>query len=156
MEKFSLREAVGQAVQTEKLGYAFYRAVADKFKEDGGLKELCDTLADKERQHEETFSGLMEVVRDEGAVDWEEVSKYLRAIVESEFFLGNEKSLPSLDRVKTVAEAVRFAIGFEKETLLYFYTIRDLMKEKEVLSRIIEEEKSHIAWLNKFALSAAK
>jgi rubrerythrin len=156
MEKFSLREAVEQAVQTEKLGYAFYRAVAEKFEDDGRMKELCETLADKEREHEKTFSDLAKVVRDEGVVDWEEVSKYLRAIVESEFFLGKEKSLPSLDGVKDVAEAVRFAVGFEKETLLYFYAIRDLIKEKEVLSRIIEEEKSHIVWLNKFGLSVVK
>jgi rubrerythrin len=156
MEKFSLREAVEQAVQTEKLGYAFYRAVAEKFEDDSRMKELCETLADKEREHEKTFSDLAKVVRDEGVVDWEEVSKYLRAIVESEFFLGKEKSLPSLDGVKSVAEAVRFAVGFEKETLLYFYAIRDLIREKDVLSRIIEEEKSHIVWLNKVEFSAAK
>jgi rubrerythrin len=156
MERFSLREAVEQALQTEKLGYEFYRAVAEKFKEDSGMRELCETLAEKERIHEKTFSGLMETVKDAGAVDWEEVSKYLRAIVESEFFLGKEKSLPSLDQVKTVADAVKFAIGFEKETLLYFYGIRDFIKEKEVLSRIIEEEKSHIVWLNGFELSATK
>jgi rubrerythrin len=155
MEKFSLREAVEQAVQTEKLGYAFYRAMAEKFGEDSGMRELCETLAEKERAHEKTFTDLMGVVKDQGAVDWEEVSKYLRAIVESEFFLGKEKSLPSLDRVKTVADAVKFAVGFEKETLLYFYGIRDIIKEKEVLSRIIEEEKSHIVWLNKFGLSAS-
>ncbi len=156
MEKFSLREAVEQAIQTEKLGYEFYRVMAEKFKDNGAMKELCESLAEKERGHEKTFSDLMLDIKEAGEVDWEEVSKYLRAIVESEFFLGKGKSLPSLDGVKTVADAVRIALGFEKETLLYFYGIRDLIMEKEVVSRIIEEEKSHIVWLNRLPFSSVK
>jgi rubrerythrin len=156
MEKFSLREAVEQAIQTEKLGYEFYRVMAEKFNEDRGMKELCETLAEKERVHEKTFSDLMEGVKEAGEVDWEEVSRYLRAIVESEFFLGKGKSLPSLDHVKTAADAVKFAVGFEKETLLYFYGVRDLIQEKGVISRIIEEEKSHIVWLNKLQVTATR
>jgi len=156
MEKFSLREAVEQAIQTEILGYEFYRAMGEKFKENSGMKELCETLAEKERVHEKTFSDLMDGVKEPDEVDWEDVSMYLRAIVESEFFLGKGKSLPSLDHVKTVADALKFAVGFEKETLLYFYGVRDLIKEKDVLSHIIEEEKSHIVWLNKLQVTAAK
>ncbi len=156
MEKFSLREALEQAVQTEKLGYEFYRAMGEKFRENSGMRNLCETLAEKERVHEKKFSDLMAGVTEAGEADWEEVSKYLRAIVESEFFLGKGKSLPSLGPVKTIAEAVRFALGFEKETLLYFYGIRDLIREKDVLSRIIEEEKSHIVWLNTLQQTAAR
>ena len=156
MENFSLREAVEQAIQTERLGYEFYRTMGEKFKENSGMKELCETLAEKERVHEKTFSGLMDGVKESGEVDWEDVSMYLRAIVESEFFLGKGKSLPSLDHVKTVADALKFAVGFEKETLLYFYGVRDLIKEKDVLSLIIEEEKSHIVWLNKLQVTSSR
>jgi rubrerythrin len=150
MEKYSVTEVVEQAVQTEKLGFDFYTTMAEKFKENTGLKELFDTLALKEKSHEKRFSDLKESVKDAGVAEWEEVSKYLRAIVESEFFLGSNKSLPSLDHVKTVLDAVRFALGFEKETLLYFYAIKDVIQEKGVVEQIIEEEKSHITWLDKF------
>lgn len=156
MEKFSLREAVEQAVQTEKLGGAFYQEMAKRFKDNSAMKELCETLAKKELDHEKRFSKLMGVVKDDGDVDWDEVSKYLRAIVESEFFLGKGKSLPSLDGVKTVAEAVAFAMGFEKETLLYFYAIRDMITGKDVVSQIIDEERSHIVWLNRLATGSSK
>ncbi|MEJ2695115.1 MAG: ferritin family protein [Candidatus Sulfobium sp.] len=150
MEKYSITEVVEQAVQTEKLGFDFYTAMAGKFSEDEGLKELFDTLAAKEKSHEKRFSDLKESVKDAGVADWEEVSRYLRAIVESEFFLGRNKSLPSLDHVKTVPDAVKFALGFEKETLLYFYAVRDMIREKGVVEQIIDEEKSHITWLDKF------
>ncbi len=155
MEIFSLREAVEQAVQTERLGHEFYLEMARRFRDNARMKELCETLAQKELDHEKIFSELFKDIRDEGGVDWEEVSKYLRAVVESEFFLGKGKSLPSLERVKTVSDAIRFAIGFEKETLLYFYMIRDVSALKDVVSRIIDEEKSHIVWLSRLAFSAA-
>ncbi len=153
MEKFSLREAVEQAVQAERLGHDFYLEVAKRFGDSPQIKDLCETLARKELEHEKKFSELMRTVKDRGEEAWDEVSKYLRAIVESEFFLGKNKSLPSMDGVKSIEDAVRTAIGFEKETLLYFYAIRDVFGEKEVVSQIIDEEKSHIVWLSRFSSS---
>jgi len=150
MEKYSISEVIEQAVQTEKLGYQFYTAMADRFKEDTGLKKLFETLGARELVHEKMFSELKEI---SGAVEregWEEVSQYLRAIVESEFFLGSNKSLPALEHVNTVENAVNFAMSFEKETLLYFHTMREVVKEKDVVDEIINEEKSHIMWLSKF------
>lgn len=155
METFSLREAIEQAVQTERLGHKFYLEMGKRFSDNAQMKELCETLAQKELDHEKRFLELMGEIGDDREVDWEEVSKYLRAIVESEFFLGKGKSLPTLERVKNVADAVKFATGFEKETLLYFYMIRDVLTGKEVISQIIDEEKSHIVWLSRLARSAA-
>lgn len=156
MERFSIREAIEQAVQTEKLGYEFYTTLAERLKKDEGLHKLFTTLATKELRHEKTFRELLDVIKDEEPVDWEEAEQYLAAIVESEFFLGKNKALPSMKDVKTVEDAVNFALGFEKETLLYFYGIRDAVKEKEVVEEIINEERSHIMWLNKFKGSFKK
>ncbi len=158
MHKYSIDEIMEMAVQTETLGYQFYNGMAEKFKKDGGLAKLFMTLADKEKVHEKTFIGLKDAVAKHGTepVQWEEVSNYMRAFVESEFFLGRGKSLPSLDYIKTVSDAVRFAIGFEKETLLYFMELRLIVKEKEVLDEVINEEKSHIRWLDAFRAGIAK
>jgi len=153
MEKFSVREVIEQAVQTEKLGYEFYTAIAKKFVKDIKLKKLFETLAGKERLHEKMFKELLDIVSDDEPDNWGEVSQYLRAIVESEFFLGRNKSLPSLKHVKTIKDAVNFALGFEKETLLYFYSLRDVVREKEILDEIISDERSHIKWLNGFKKS---
>ncbi|MEW6409300.1 MAG: ferritin family protein [Nitrospirota bacterium] len=150
MERFSIREIIEQAVQTEKLGYEFYTEMARRFEEDEGLRKLFEMLAVKELRHEKTFSELKEIVGDEEPEGWEVVSQYLRAIVESEFFLGRNKSLPSLKHIRTGVDAINFAIGFEKETLLYFYGIRGLVKEEEIVDEIINEEKSHVMWLIRF------
>ena len=158
MNKYSIDEIMEMAIQTETLGYQFYTGMADKFKNNDGLVKLFTTLASKEKQHEKTFTGLKDMVARKGAepVQWEEVTNYMRAFVESEFFLGRGKALPSMDHIKTVNDAVRFAIGFEKETLLYFIELRTIVKEKEVLDEVINEEKSHIRWLDTFRTGLAK
>ncbi len=159
MNKYSIDEIMEMAVQTETLGYQFYTGMAEKFKKDNGLVRLFSTLAGKEKQHEKTFKGLRDSVAKQGVqepVQWEEVSNYMRAFVESEFFLGRAKALPSLDHIKTVNDAVRFAMGFEKETLLYFMELRAIVKEKDTVDEVINEEKSHIRWLDAFRVEIKK
>jgi rubrerythrin len=149
MEKYSVNEIIEQAVQAERLGYQFYSAMADRFKNNNGLRQLFKTLGDKELVHEKRFLRLKEshgLPEPEG----EEVSQYLRAIIESEFFLGKHKSLPELKNINSVEAAVNFAMAFEKETLLYFFQMRDLIDEKGIIDAIISEEKSHLLWLNSF------
>lgn len=160
MGKYSIDEIMEMAVQTEKLGFQFYSTIAEKFKKDDGLFKLFTTLASKEKTHEKIFTGLKESVAKSGVnvepVQWEEVSNYMRAFVESEFFLGKGKSLPSMDHIRTVADAVKFAIGFEKETLLYFMELRSIVKEKDAIDEVINEEKSHIVWLDSYRAGLSK
>ncbi len=150
MERYSVDEVIEMALQTERLGYKFYTEMADRFQKDGGLKELFDLLALKEKSHESVFEKLKQRAGDARVENPEEVGNYMRAMVESEFFLGSEKALPELGRVKTVEEAVDFAMEFEKETLLFFIGLRSMFDNAEAVDAVIGEERSHIAWLSKF------
>jgi rubrerythrin len=150
MEHYSMNEVIEQAVQTERLGYEFYAGMAERFEKDEKFRKFFETLAVKEQEHERTFAGLKERIGDQSLEGWEEASKYMRAIVESEFFLGKDKTLPSLEHLETIEDAIRFAIGFERETLLYFHALKDIVKEKELINEIINEEKVHIVWLSEF------
>jgi len=147
---FSISEVIEQAIQTEKLGCEFYTTMAKRFEDVEKLKNLFGMLAFKEQQHEKKFLELKEKTRYEIPENWEEASLYLRAIVESEFVLGRGKSLPSLEYVKTATDATDFALNFEKETLLYFHSLRDVVEEKGIVDEIINEEKAHIIWLREF------
>jgi rubrerythrin len=149
-EKFSVKEVVEQAVRAEQLGYRFYTEMAERFRENARLHDLFATLAGKELIHERNFKELHDCVGDAEPEGWEDVSEYMRAFVESEFFLGSGKALTSMERIRTPAEAVNFAIGFEKETLLYFLGVRDAVKQREIVDEIINEERSHVMWLNRF------
>ncbi|MEW6599991.1 MAG: ferritin family protein [Nitrospirota bacterium] len=156
MNNYSIREVIEQAIQTEKLGYTLYLKMANRFEKDDKLRKLFETLAVKEQEHERTFADLKEKVNDRRVEQWEEVSKYLRVIVESEFFLGNDKALPALDHLKNIEDAVQYALMFEKETLLYYHSLKELIREKDVLDKLISEEKSHIVWLSEFKKTITK
>lgn len=155
MEKFSVREVLEQAVQTEKLGAHYYSEMARKFEENNDLKKLFITLADKEVEHEKIFEGLKGKVREEHLEGMEEVSHYFRAIMESAFFLGKEKALSSIEKAKTVTDVLNYALGFEKESLLYYLGLRDAVNDKETINRIINEERSHIVQLDYLKKSLA-
>jgi rubrerythrin len=152
MENFSIDEILEQAIQTENLGHEFYLNMAERFRDDEELRKLFLALAGKEIEHRNYYTCMKERFDRSApaAVDWEEVSMYMRAFAESEFFLGNKKSLTCMDKITTVAEAVRFAIGFEKETLLYFIGLRDIAPNKAAIDAIIDEERCHIRWLSAF------
>ncbi len=150
MQMFSIREVVEQAIKTEQLGYDFYQRMAERFKEKDDFQHLFESLAKRERIHEERFRELLELLGEEEPEGWEEVSEYLRAMVESEFFLGSEKALSRMSEVKNISEALENALSFEKETLLYFVGLRDAVKEKDIVDEIINEEKAHIKWINSF------
>ncbi len=150
MNPYSLSEIVEQAVQTEKLGKEYYDAMSGKFSDKEVLCKLFNALADQELQHERKLSDLKSALKDEQIENPDEVSRYLHAIVESEFFLGSDKALTAMDQIATVDEAIRYAIRFEKETLLYYHTLKDIVKEKDIMDVIIKEEKKHILWLSQY------
>ncbi|UCG77916.1 MAG: hypothetical protein JSV21_10140 [Nitrospirota bacterium] len=150
MEGFSILEAVEMAVQTEKLGYDFYSSMAEKYEKEKELVELFSTLAKKEKVHEQRFSELKEIIGEEEPEEWGTVAEYMRAMVESAFFLGKDKAMMHIQNIQDVQAAVSFAIAFEKETLLFFHGIKDVVKEKDIIDEIINEEKSHIMWLVRF------
>jgi rubrerythrin len=150
MPVFSVQEVIEMAIQTEKLGAEFYSNMAVKFGDNEEFKTLFEVLAEKEREHENVFHAIMEKMGSsyEMPDNWGEAAKYLRAIVESEFFLGADKVLQNFDHLKTVKDVVNYAITFEKVTLLYYLELRDVVKDKEAIYDIINEEKGHIVWLS--------
>lgn len=148
MEHFSINEVMEQAIQTEKMGFQYYTKTAEKFENNEDLKNLFEKLAAKELEHEKIFINLREKIGHQMPDNWGEISMYMRAIVESEFFLGTGKALPSMDKIKTVGDAITYAIRFEKDTLLYYHSLEALGEETDVIDDIINEERDHIIWLS--------
>ena len=150
MPVFSVQEVIEMAIQTEKLGAEFYSNMAVTFGNNEEFKTLFEVLAEKEREHENVFHAIMEKMGSSYQMpdNWGEAAKYLRAIVESEFFLGDDKVLPNYDHLETVKDVVNYAITFEKVTLLYYLELGDVVQDKEAIYDIINEEKGHIVWLS--------
>ena len=149
---FSGDEIIEMAVRTEATGYEFY-TLAKENARTAELKDLFNYLAEEELKHKATYEGMTDVIGEPAQghpVDWDEVGEYVQAMVNSSFFLGGDKNINMAAKAGNDEEAVDFALGFEKDTLLFFYQLRDLVKpvNKPVIEKIIKQEQLHIQRLS--------
>ena len=148
----SSEEVFSLAMEIEKSGHAYYTTIAESagFQE---VSELFTFLAEQEIAHYRYFEELKrlapELVVD--AEEWEQASEYIRATTESRFFVGEDRAIQLAKSAKTALEAVDYAIGFEKDTLLYFFELHNVSppESKESAMKIVEEEKRHVKMLSR-------
>ena len=136
------------AMQIEQSGEAFYHAVALKA-QTPPVRALFADLAAQEVSHYQTFARLAQAVHAHPLMlpdEWDEYQSYLQSTVQSAFFEGPDQALALAEMVTDEKQAIRMAIGFEKETLLFFYDLHDTVSEadQEVIQKIVTEEKAHI------------
>lgn len=145
---YSINEVLEMAIQIEKSGYQFYLKSKEKTN-DEKLKELFNFLATEELRHMETFNGIKNKLKTTPYTlpyNWEEAQLYLKAITDSHFFKGEDKVLNLMEKTKHEKELIDLAIAFEKETLIFYYEILNLVgeEEKSTVLKLIQEEKNHI------------
>jgi len=149
---FSMREVIEMAIATERSGQAFYQN-ASKLARENSLKELFQYLAEEEEKHLKTFQNFYNTLKEKPEItpyNWEEAKLYLEALVDSEFFASPDKAINLAKKAKDELEVIYAAIEFEKDTLLFFYQILEMIKsqEQELVKKIIEQEKKHIQRLS--------
>ena len=146
-------EALKWALEIEKNGEAFYNEVAAK-SADPEVKALFEDLAAQERGHYQAFQKMLEKVKpdpDLSKVDYDEYQTYLQVALDSALFAGPDKGLTLAKEAQDRETALRAAMGFEKDTLLFFYDLREMVSEAKrgTISDIITEEKAHLRRLAK-------
>jgi len=154
--RYSTLEVMEMAVQTEKGGRQFYEDVARSLGDDK-LVNVFRFLADEEARHVRVFEQISRSVKtaaDEVPYNWDEATLYLRAIVSSRYFLSPDKAEQLAAATKTPAQAIEYALGFEKDTLLFFNEVLAMMDDanRSAVGQLIEEEKSHIRKLSALRL----
>jgi rubrerythrin len=148
MALFQAADIVELAMQVEQNGEAFYRAVAGKA-QSPETRDLFQYLAEQEAIHYQVFNKLSQAVQDNPFMtdeEWELYLEYLDGTVQSAFFEGPDKALALAETVADERQAMHMAIGFEKETLLFFYDLRDRIpdRDRSFVAQIVDEEKRHI------------
>jgi rubrerythrin len=146
--QYSAPEVMEMAVQTEKGGKLFYETVAAQQK-DARLKGLFEFLAGEEANHITTFEQIARAVKvapAEEPYNWEEVIPYLRAMTESRYFLGSGTALALAKESATPLDALKNAMAFEKETLVFYIQVRDMVSQhnRAAVDKLINEEKAHV------------
>ncbi|MBS4024060.1 MAG: ferritin family protein [Clostridia bacterium] len=150
--KFSGKELIDIAVTIEEKGEQLYRRLAVKV-EDIQVTELFFALAEEEKQHGVDFTKLgaglaAPAIRESYSGEY---GDYLRTLVDTHLLIKAETVDELLGRVNDVKQALELAIAFEKDSLLIFVELANMVKDsdKEVLYQLIAAEQQHIARLKR-------
>lgn len=147
---FNIDEILAMAEKIEKNGAAFYRKSAESVSGSPN-KELLLELAGMEEQHEKTFASLRaELSADEKAPTTfdpdNETALYLKALADIRIFFNKEIDTTS------IKEILKEALVAEKDSIVFYLGMKDLVSEKSGKSRIdaiIREEMGHIRLLGR-------
>ena len=154
--QFNADEIIQMAEQIERNGVRFYRKAAEVVKDEKVAKLLLD-LAVWEEGHERTFANiradLMDPERQPIAFDPDqETSMYLRAMADGHVFDVRHEPADKLTGSESAKEILRMAIGQEKDSIVFYTGLKEMISQaagKQQIDRIIKEEMSHIAFLNR-------
>ena len=145
------------ATRLEESGEAFYTAAAEKASTDA-VKALFEDLAIQEQYHRRAFQQMGRDVVELALSpeQWDQFQAYTDALLQQSFFAKPEGALSQAVEALDEREALQGALNFEKETLLFFHELRDVMhgSGQQTVNRIIGEEKQHIQRLS--AMLAAR
>ena len=151
---FNADEILQMAERIERNGVRFYHAAAEAT-EDATLKERFVELAEMEVAHEQTFAAIrQQLPSDEKASTafdpQDETQAYLAAMADSEIFDDSKDPSQLVAQTSSPAEVLRVAIGLEKESILFYLGLKDLVSARlgqDRVERIIAEERGHVALL---------
>lgn len=153
---FNADEVFEMGMDIERSGEAFYRKAAELAK-DPRVKEVLTKLMREERKHYGIFKKWRESLEPKSSmptvVDPEgQQSLYLEALVKSRLF-GNEKEAEEVAaKVASGVEALKAALAFEKDTILFFEAMKGMTREdlgRGDIDKLIAEECRHVAQIGR-------
>ena len=174
---FAGRELIDIAVGIERSGAAFYDYLAESTKKakpeimsshlagkeakgrtthsaskEAKIRTMYSELAAREREHIQTFQNLLGPGGEYPNPDAyaEEYALYLNSLVDSAVFKNERSASEAAQKVASELEAVEIGIRAEKDSILFYSAIQDLIRRADanLIGGIIKEEKSHLAQLS--------
>lgn len=151
MDMLNELEVLKIAKGIEETGYHFYKQAAASFN-DTSIKEVFEYLAQEELEHLKTFERIYSRVEEimepnESYAYDEEVTAYLRAIIDTAVFNVNGITNNGVAGAYGYREVLLMGLQAEKDSILFYEKILGNTKvdmTRKVLDRLIKEEVKHI------------
>lgn len=142
---YSWTELVEISLSIEEAGEKFYTTAAHESGSDQ-VKEVLSLLADDERRHGKVFQDLLPDKEETKGIGMEESMPYIQALVDTGIGRYLDQDALEGDAGRGLESTLDFALGFEKETILFYQSLSDLAAENagSILDQIISEEKGHV------------
>jgi len=156
-EKFTIQEIIEIAIEIEKNGEAFYYELAESA-ETVMLRDLFKYLSAEEKKHKVRFQ---EILKSVGGYQISEIyyateyMGYMKALADERVFRGDIYPENIAKSLKTPKEALDVAIGFEKDSIIFLYEMREMVGDFDVdaIQTLLNEEKEHIRKLSEIKRS---
>jgi len=151
---FNANEILLMAERIERNGARFYRRAAEVCGTDAESRRILLDLAEMEDKHEQSFAEIREALADAESrpptFDPEgDTAAYLAAMADAHVF-GPDFDPAEIACDKSPEELLRMAIQLEKESIVFYLGLRDLVPPASGADRveeILQEEKTHVATL---------
>jgi rubrerythrin len=150
---FNIDEVFEIAEQIERNGARFYRKAAALFEASRAKSVLMD-LAAMEDRHEKIFKEIRQgLAKKSGMEDIsidDQPGQYLKAIAGGYVFPINKDPSEKLTGKEALKDILNFAIQIEKDSIVFYLGIREVMPEefgRTDISKIMKEEMSHITFI---------
>ena len=152
---FNADEIFEMAIRIENNGAAFYRKAAG-LQSDTKNQKFLESLANMEDQHQRIFTEMRTTLTEKDKSPkvfdpYDEVSQYLAAMADNMGGEGSPSVADSLTGDETLEEILRIAVGLEKDSILFYLGIKDLIPHQSGQDRIdgiIKEERRHVVQLS--------
>ena len=152
---FNADEVFEMAVRIENNGAAFYRKAAG-LQSDIKNQKFLEGLANMEDRHEKIFTDmrttLTEKDKEPKVFDpFDEVSQYLAAMADTMGGEGSPSVADALTGNESLEEILKIAVGLEKDSILFYLGIKDLIPAQsgqDRIDEIIKEERRHVVQLS--------
>ena len=155
MRHINSDELIEIAIKIENDGFHYYSKMADRAN-DPELTSLFSYLASEEKKHATDFISMKEKmghteIKIPEMYESPDISLYLEALVEGKVFWTDLSVDDILDEIESEEQAVKHAISFEKDSVLFYNDILDLAilekKDVSLIREMIKQEKIHISKL---------
>lgn len=157
---FSATDVVGAAVEIERRGRDVYLKAASKCG-DAGVKEFLEFFAAEEARHLTIFekmAGRVGPVEVPPPGSPSEYMEYLRDLLDQHALFAGEGPDRLLAAATDMTSAIELAIRIEKDTILFFREMQELIPpaERAAVRECIEEERSHFRQLSDMLVRLGK
>ncbi|EFK08612.1 rubrerythrin [delta proteobacterium NaphS2] len=161
---FNADEVFRTAIEIEKNGVIFYKNGRNALAEDD-VKEIFSQLEKDEEAHLDKLRKMRAELPSSAKqpTDYdptddikrktdEETNQYIQDTADMNVFRNVENVEKYTTEIKTVEDALRLAIQFEKDAITFFLIMRDLTEDdkgKQFVGGILSEEKEHLKILSR-------
>ncbi len=155
MFNFNAAEVFQIAINIEENGKRFYDKALE-IVDDQAVRELFMDLGRQEMDHKKRFETLKAQLPAEvqKSTVWDpdnETDQYIRMMADQHVFTAADSVEKALANVKNAKDALKMAVEFEKDSVLFFLSlleVTDSKKDQDFINLLVKEEQTHLRQLS--------